>query len=83
MQSFEEARRKAKLSPEDFAAIQQPVDKNTGKKNPFFDKVYSRKNEIKKQVADREADREIGEALRNKEIEDFNNKEKRLHPKYL
>jgi len=83
MQSFEEARRKAKLSPEDFAAIQQPIDKRTGKKNPFFDKVYSRKNDIKKQVADKEADREMGEALNNRERENFNEKEKRLHPKYL
>lgn len=83
MQSFEEARRKAKLSVEDFAAIQQPVDKKTGKKNPFFDKVYSRKNEIKKQVADREANDEILEALEDKQRKNFDEKEKRLHPKYL
>ena len=83
MQSFEEARRKAKLSAEDFAAIQQPIDKRTGKKNPFFDRIYKSKNDIKKEIADKEADREMGEALNNRERENFNKKEKRLHPKYL
>ena len=83
MKSFEEERRKAKLSPEDFAAIQQPIDKRDGKKNPFFDKIYKSKNDIKKKIADKEAEREMAEALEGKEREDFYSKERRLHPKHI
>jgi len=42
MESFEELRRKAKMSENDFADVQQPFDRKTGKRNPYFDKIYSK-----------------------------------------
>jgi hypothetical protein len=41
MKSFEEERRKKKLSPEDFLAIQQPFDKK-GKPNELFVKAFGK-----------------------------------------
>jgi hypothetical protein len=48
MKSFEEERRKTKLSKEDFIAIQQPIDKKTGKINEFFVKAFGDKKLPKK-----------------------------------
>jgi hypothetical protein len=48
MKSFEEARRKAKLSPDDFIAAQQPIDRKTGKVNELFVKAFGKKRLPKK-----------------------------------
>lgn len=42
MSSFEEERRKRKLSTEDYIAIQQPVDRKTGKVNELFIKAFGK-----------------------------------------
>jgi len=48
MKSFEAERRKTKLSPEDFIAVQQPYEKKEGVKvNEFFVKFHG-KNKIPK-----------------------------------
>jgi len=81
--SFEEQRRKTKLSEEDFAAIQQPFDKKTGKKNPLFDKIYQEKQKIKEKLADQQAQQEIAEVLEKQERKEFEERDGHLHPKYL
>jgi len=45
---IEEERRKLKLSTEDFASIQQPVDRKTGKVNELFVKAFGRDKVPKK-----------------------------------
>lgn len=81
--SFEEQRRKAKLSEEDFAAIQQPFDIKTGKKNPNFDKIYQEKQRIKEKLANKQAQEEIAEVMEKQERKEFEERDGHLHPKYL
>lgn len=82
MESFEEQRRKARMSPDEFAAIQQPVDQKTGRKNPLFYKLYNEQNKKKQVTMDRHTEEQEAEAKENEERNNFDSKEKRLHPKY-
>lgn len=43
MRSFEQERRKRKLSSEDFISVQQPIDTKSGKVNEFFVKAFGKK----------------------------------------
>jgi hypothetical protein len=82
MESFEELRKKAKMSEDDFAAIQQPFDKKTGKRNPYFDKIYAKKMKDKERLANEHISKEQEMKIKS-EWEKRYSEERRLHPKYL
>ena len=83
MESFEKQRRKAKLSEEDFAAIQQPIDKKTGKPNPFFSRIYGDIQKKKTESADKQTEQEMAEVIEKQERKEFEGRDRHIHPKYL
>lgn len=81
--SFEEQRRKAHLSEDEFAAIQQPIDRKTGKVNPNFNKIYGSSQKVKERIADEQSQKEIEEAMDKQRRKEMEEEDRRLHPKYL
>ena len=80
MKSFEEERRKAKMSPQEFADVQQPFDKQ-GKRNELFDKIYSKQKKQKEHLAEIDQQTEL-EKIEEQEWRKTN-KDRDLHPKYI
>lgn len=82
MESFEELRRKAKMSENDFADVQQPFNRKTGKRNPYFDKIYSKTLQEKERLVNERISKEQEMKIRS-DWEKQHSQERRLHPKYL
>jgi ribosomal protein L14E/L6E/L27E len=80
--NIEAERKKLKMSENEFLAIQQPIDRQTGKPNPLFEKVYGSQQKINVQQAEKARQQELETQWEQREREEYCRKYREIHKKY-